>query len=408
VRHEQGAEVLKEVRVTLDRYVLARTITFDDLGEALGTDLRHALTSSLEDGAVHPAGTAPLDVFQAGLAIAIGSIDGEARNTLFLRFLRDGPYQRPGRFLRRHAGACLSDAETVRVLRFICGHMISSFQGFLAECLGAGALTQWLREEKRVGTLPSEARLFLGDSVMAARPDGQAPAKAADAYVLTVPPDVGGVAQVHAVVEIKSYRPRAAAIREQLALHVSRARRGLIVGPRGLMRTGVRRAYHVIVRPSDWRLPHSLDSERALTSRAPDTEVPAEALDSIHRNGPGEVEVRLRWSREALASVAYSMTHWYMSKVGEAVWAEARPPWLEMSPGDAGRNAAKEMLYYAILRVRTRHDWAKAVGLYNTFAFGYALGMSFRDRKGVRQMMWPEDLVEIERRGFTNRRCRFR
>ncbi len=95
-----------------------------------------------------------------------------------------------------------------------------------------------------------------------------------------------------------------------------------------------------------------------------------------------------------------------MGRVGEAVWSESAPPWLQMTPNDAGRNAATQMLYFALLRVREAHDWDKAVALYNTYGFGYALGMNFRNRRGVRQMMWPSDIEQIATRGETEKRCR--
>lgn len=41
-----------------------------------------------------------------------------------------------------------------------------------------------------------------------------------------------------------------------------------------------------------------------------------------------------------------------------------------------------------------------------TYGFGYALGTSFKNRKGRREMLWPEDLREILERGETRRGCR--
>jgi hypothetical protein len=76
--------------------------------------------------------------------------------------------------------------------------------------------------------------------------------------------------------------------------------------------------------------------------------------------------------------------------------------WSEMTPAEAGRNAVKMMLYYAILRARTAHEEQRAIALYNTYGFGYALGMSFRQsRQGRREMLWPEDLEEVAERSQT-------
>ena len=111
--------------------------------------------------------------------------------------------------------------------------------------------------------------------------------------------------------------------------------------------------------------------------------------------------------QEALAAAAYDMTFWYMEKVGEVIYAQGLPrDWSDMTPAQAGRNAAKMMLYYAILRCRTPRENQRAIALYNSYGFGYALGMSFRDAHGRRQMLWPEDLDEIIAHGRTNEGCR--
>jgi len=66
-----------------------------------------------------------------------------------------------------------------------------------------------------------------------------------------------------------------------------------------------------------------------------------------------------------------------------------------------------EMLYYAILRARTRREDERAIALYNTYGFGYALGTSFRDAKGRRQMLWPKDLREVLDHGASRQGYRF-
>ena len=37
----------------------------------------------------------------------------------------------------------------------------------------------------------------------------------------------------------------------------------------------------------------------------------------------------------------------------------------------------------------------RAIALYNSYGFGYMLGMNFRNRAGKREMLWPQDLDEI-------------
>ena len=59
------------------------------------------------------------------------------------------------------------------------------------------------------------------------------------------------------------------------------------------------------------------------------------------------------------------------------------------------------MLYYAILRCRTARERQRAIALYNSYGFGYALGMNYRNAKGRREMLWPQDLDEIAIAGKT-------
>lgn len=96
--------------------------------------------------------------------------------------------------------------------------------------------------------------------------------------------------------------------------------------------------------------------------------------------------------------------------------------WSEMTAAEAGKNAIKMMLYYALqpdVHRATQADQAKrklpgkvvrrlnrAVALYNTYGFGYALGMNFRNPQGRPEMLWPEDLDEIAKNGCTKHGCR--
>jgi hypothetical protein len=77
-----------------------------------------------------------------------------------------------------------------------------------------------------------------------------------------------------------------------------------------------------------------------------------------------------------------------------------------MTPAEAGQNAAKMMLYYAILRCRTVRENHCAIALYNSYSFGCALGMNFRNAKGQRQMLWPQDLDEILATGQNKDGCK--
>jgi hypothetical protein len=103
------------------------------------------------------------------------------------------------------------------------------------------------------------------------------------------------------------------------------------------------------------------------------------------------------------------MTFWYMEKVGEVIYAKSIPKgWEDMTPAEAGRNAVNVMLYYALLRGRTAHEEQRAIALYNSYCFGYKLGMNFRNAEGRHEMLWPQDLDEILVTGKTKHGCRLR
>src|SRR3972149_3104468 len=135
--------------------------------------------------------------------------------------------------------------------------------------------------------------------------------------------------------------------------------------------------------------------------------VPPSVAYSVKHVGPLEWRVTLRWSKEALDSAAYGMTFWFMEKVGEVLYSNGVPKkWERMTPAKAGQNAAKMMLYYAILRCRTARENQRAIALYNSYSFGCALGMNFRNPKGQRAMLWPQDLDEILANGQNKDGCR--
>ena len=66
------------------------------------------------------------------------------------------------------------------------------------------------------------------------------------------------------------------------------------------------------------------------------------------------------------------------------------------------------MLYYAILRARTRPEEQRAIALYNSYGYGYSLGMNYKNSSGKREMLWPQDLDEILSSGTTRTGCALR
>ncbi len=111
---------------------------------------------------------------------------------------------------------------------------------------------------------------------------------------------------------------------------------------------------------------------------------------------------RLRWSKDALVNAAYEITNWYLGILGENIYSDNLPPeWKGMTPAEAGRNAVKMMLYYALNRSPNLRKEQRAIALYNAYCFGYTLGMNFRDINGHREMLWYEDLQQILEKGLT-------
>jgi hypothetical protein len=396
---------------------LARTVGFDILGPALGHDVRDAIAEALKAGARFGGRARPLAVFRSALAESLRDVSSHERGTLLQRFLRDGPYEGEGRIPAELQGRRLSDEETSAAIAFIYSFMIPCFQGHLAELLAARACVRLAAQLQNRGQLPAGARWYVGDIVRVPSARGRAAAKAADLHLLIPDGAARDRIMVAGVAEVKSYRRRQRRVTGQLDNHVQRLAHGLCVRGRSFPPDAVRlfRGDHgavirVRVVPADWKLPRSFRFEPTKSGRALllDDAPPVQKVDPIEEVGPNEWRVTLRWSEEALASAAYEMTFWYMAKVGEVAYASGGMPadW-DMTPAEAGRNAAKMMLYYALLRCAHGPQEQRAIALYNAYSFGYSLGTSFRDAKGRREMLWPQDLDEIAKTGRTRHGSRF-
>ncbi|NQT93853.1 MAG: hypothetical protein HQ559_13925 [Lentisphaerae bacterium] len=397
---------------------LVDTAGFSLLGEALGRDVRDALRTALTAGAIFPKGTDPISIYRAALSDSVRDIEHHPRGLLFLKFLAKGPYVDAGPIPRLLRKNYLSDREVASVTAFIHAFMVNSFKGAVAELLAAGAAARLVRRLRREGLIRRNARLFVGDAVLARGVTGGGWRKSADLHILTDGDKVSARIAVAGVAEVKSYFRSEQRLREQLDQHIHRASLGLRVGravwPAGKVRLGsgkTGRVVRIIVAPSDWTLPRSFrfrkhgDGRRLYVSPAS----PPRESDSITQTAADEWRITLRWSKESLAEAAYETTFWYMGKVGEVLYSDPKnkpKEWDEMKAAEAGRNAAKMMLYYAILRCRTAREEQRAIALYNAYGFGYALGMNYRNAAGRREMLWPQDLDEITRGGKTRDGCR--
>ena len=399
-----------------DAESLADTVGFELIGSELGGDVESALNAALVGGAVFTDGTDPLVIFRKTLASSITDIETHPRGRLFQEFLLKGPYEDSGEIPAELVKQRLSDAETASAITFIYSHMVNCFKGAVTELLATNTCMRLMKRLQRYGQLPSNARLYVGDSVEVHRPSGKGTLKGGDQHILIEEDGSGGDGSigVAGVTEVKSYVPSQSRLREQLDRHLRRARLWLRVDgvdySKKKVRVGYgpdRRVLRIFVVPSAWKLPRAFRFENLETGRMLHIE-PANPRrnDEITQVGDDEWRITLRWSREALAQAAFEMTFWYMAKVGEVIYSESVPrAWKKMTPSEAGRNAVKMMLYFALLRCCTDREEQRAIALYNSYCFGYALGMNFRSVEGRREMLWIEDLDEILTAGKTKHGC---
>ncbi len=328
-----------------------------------------------------------------------------------------GPYEDVGEIPTALVGQRLSDAETASAITFIYSYMVNCFKGAVAELLAAKPCLKILRQLQQDGEFPRNARLYVGDSVGIHRAKGKGILKGADLHILVEEyrPDALSSIAVAGVIEVKSYIQSKSRLREQLDQHLRRVKQGLQVCtvdyPAENINVGYgkdRRVVRIAIVPSSWKLPRSFWFEDSEHGRRLHTDAgePSEKNDEITQTGENEWRITLRWSVEALAEAAYEMTFWYMEKVGEIIYSKSVPKsWEGMTPAEAGRNAVKMTLYYALPRCRTTREEQRAIALYNSYGYGYALGMNYKNAKGRREMLWPQDLDEILSSGKTRNGC---
>jgi hypothetical protein len=403
----------------------------------LEPDVVSALKVAQRGGARFVEGTQPVEIVRSVLRSSIFGIqnDPRGRGTLVQRFLKHGPlYQMEEQIPEGVRGKRLSADETAQVVKFVYSHMVNAFKGAITELLAAGACQRLMAAPAVQKRLPPGTRLFVGDTVLVRRSSGRGGLKGADLHLLAEDgkPSCTLRLILAGVVEVKSGPKSAQAMANQLDRHIARTAQGLLVRGRAyegrnIVRGGKPggRVLRITVQPDDWPIPRTLrfvsrDGKRELILDDP---IPPEKADAIEQVGPDHWHITLRWSKEVIAAVAYGMTFWYMEQVGEHIYRDGVPKeWSEMTPAEAGRNAIKMMLYYAMqpdVYRATKADEAnrklpgrvvrrlnRAVALYNTYGFGYALGMNFRNRQGRREMLWPQDLDEIAERGCTKNGCR--
>lgn len=282
------------------------------LGDLLADDVEQSIREALDAETVFPAGADPLSIYRATLAESIRDIEHHERGQLLQRFLRDGPQQDGTNVSPDMAAQRLSDEETAKAIAFIFGFMVSSFKGALMELLALGPCVRLMDSLKAEGHLSSSTRLYLGDSVLAAKSDRSHFAKGADLHMLSIESVSGKTGQVYVdgLVEVKSYVISQRRILRQLDRHLQRATLGLRVqgeevDPRQVQ-IGHRRpdkAVLIAVVPSSWKLPRIPKFEGPEGRRFLRLEAPKPLDDDrIVHTANRHWRITLRWSQEAIAS----------------------------------------------------------------------------------------------------------
>lgn len=359
--------------------------------------------------------------FGEALSGVIAGIRNHGRFDLLKRFVTHGSLLPPWDTHFQDTPRALDDDELANFVDFVTGHMVTKFQGCVAELLALAELERLVKGWKADGKVPLDATLLRGDrirclprhraSTVGPRGATRRGLQGPDGIVATYEPRKRLV--VHAVIEVKSGYVPPSKLHTQLAAHLGALRRGVRIGDEwcdpslvvldGDGGRGGACVARVIVQPARWLLPRHF--------RLDPTESGGRRPVMLHQQLPltpsrwhrDEVHgwdiLTLAWSRDAIRAAAFCLANGYMAEVGEAL-ADAPGPDIalrtDMTPEEAGPNDLLHQLHVAVAR-----QWEcepddrrlkRTIELYNVLAFGWALGSGFRDEKGKPAMMYPEHL----------------
>ena len=358
----------------------------------------HSIEAGIANPQVHLMGKTVWEVFKYSLDTAIRDIEDHPRGDLFQRFLDYGPLH-PGepQKLTSDKRTFLSDPECGECIQFIFSHMVNRFKGELAELLAIAPCLGLIENLQKEGTFPNNVELFLGDTISERRRIKRDHAlkwgeftKGADGLIITRAgsrPRAGKV-NINGVIEVKSMPRSENQLRKQIEQHLVRVNGGLKLESE-IWQAGqviCQSPLSIIVLPSNWKLSRECYyKDGKLVYPLNDTPPRPTQTEKL---AASQWKITLEWSKEALEQAAYEMTYWYMSRVGTVIYKNKPLPkgWEGMSAEEAGYNAVKMMLYYAMLRDITPRQGQRAIKLYNAYSFGYPLAME------KKEMIWPEDI----------------
>lgn len=386
-------------------------ISFDFLSKDISKDLKKSIDFGISNCAIFPTNSNALSIFRNAVFEAITDI--EKKGEILYRFLKLGPYWKDGDIPENSPHHFLSDEETGKAVSFIYGHIVNSFQGRLAELLSIEPCLILLKELQKKNTFLKNTKLFVGDSLLTERIDLKGVAKGADFHFADINPS-DNIAHIYGVGEVKSYPCSQTYLKQQLQKHESRVKNGFYALGKYFLKDNImlgennnRNVIKISIVPSSWHLTRDFYFGNNGTSLYEIPNVKNNSENIIKQIGKNEWRIIHKWSHEALAQESYELTFWYMAKLGELIFANEMPRGIKnMTPGEAGKNAAKEMLYFSILRARSWYEEQRAIALYNTYGFGYSLGMNYKNKKGKRELLYVEALNEIKENGEDRFGCK--
>lgn len=353
-------------------------------------------------------------VFQSEMMSVIRAIENRPRFDLLKRFIAHGSLLPSWEKKFQNSKRCLDDDELADCVNFVTGHMITKFQGKLAEMLAAAPIADQVSKLAGSGKLPPDRDLVFGSAIRCLPSTRSEIAEIGDAVRGIEGPDAmcianlpGGRIEVCLVAEIKSYAVSPARLCKQSDGHLQALRRGAILRDRRIKPQDLcfprKGPIRVFVRPSNWQMTRRFrlvtDSNGVSQVEMEKQVLPAAATQVENLNENARI-ITLAWSHDALRAAAFRLMHSYMGEIGRALAADPNERVrADMSPAEAGENDFRAQLHAAIFRQREAEPDARRRGktleLYNVLGFGWALGHGFRDKDGKLSMMFHEDLQPL-------------
>lgn len=388
-----------------------------ELASALRASLRHRGDGNRESAD---------ERFREAMSEVIQGIRNHGRFDFLKRFIAHGSLLPPWESKFSNTPRALNGDELVAFVNFVSGHMVTKFQGCLAEILSTPVLAGVVEKLRADGSISKTATLVLDNAIRCLprrksrknrrRHKASKGIQGPDGLVVTAETDNRLV--IHAIIEIKSTYVSPSRIAAQFDRHLAALARGVKIGHDWYDAQSVQMGstegreagdvVRVFVQPARWLLTRGFHFEptenggRRLLMQ--DQKLPVSSDACVEDEARGRRVVTLAWSYDALRAAAFCLARGYMAEVGEALASNPDPDVplrTDMSPAEAGPNDLLHQLHVAIARQKDMEPDAerrkKTIELYNVLAFGWALGHDYRNADGMPEMMYPEDLDRLSR-----------